>query len=114
VLGRSTGISDEKIRHLGDDPLPEGVFNGEEAAIVRYSQASTLMKPILDDLYDDLSQHFDSIQIMELWATVSLSNQTNRFHATFLTDVDHEILEAVGPNCPLPLPPRPGDTRYDR
>src|SRR5262249_17453824 len=112
VLGRSTGISDEKIRHLGDDPLPEGVFSRDEAAIVRYSQASTLMRAITDECYDELLQHFDSIQIMELWATVSLCNQTNRFPATFLTDGDHDILEAVGPHCPLPLPPRPGDTRY--
>jgi hypothetical protein len=69
-----------------------------------------MMKPLSDDPYGELAQHFDRIQIMELWATVSLSNQTNRFHATFLTDVDHQILEAVGPSCLLPLLRRPGDT----
>lgn len=110
MLGRSTGISDEKIRHLRDDPLPEGIFDPDEAAIVRYSQASTLMKPITDELYDLLRRYFDTIQIMELWATVSLSNQVNRFHATFLTDVDDELLDAIGSSCPLPLPHHPADT----
>jgi len=44
---------------------------------------------------------------MELWATVSLSNQVNRFHATSLTDVDDTIMMALGPGSPLPIPPRP-------
>jgi alkylhydroperoxidase family enzyme len=109
VLGRGAGISDEKISHLGDDPLPEGLFGPDEAAIVRYAQASTLMKPITDALYTDLSRHFDTQQIMELWATVGISNQINRFHATFLTDVDPGILGEIGESCPIRLPPRPGE-----
>jgi alkylhydroperoxidase family enzyme len=109
MLGRSVGIEDEKISHLGDDPLPEGVFTPEEAAIVRYARASTQMKPITDELYGDLARHFDTQQIMELWATVSMSNEVNRFHATFLTDLDQSTLDSIGPSCPLPLPPYPGE-----
>jgi hypothetical protein len=41
MLGRGIGISDEKLRHLGDDPLPEGVYSEAEAAVVRYAQRST-------------------------------------------------------------------------
>ena len=41
MLGRGIGISDEKLQHLGDDPLPDGVYSGAEAAIVRYAQRST-------------------------------------------------------------------------
>jgi alkylhydroperoxidase family enzyme len=107
MLGRSVGLSDEQITHLVDDPLPEGLFSAEEAAIVRYAQASTAMRPITDELYAELSRHFDMKRIMELWATVSLSNQVNRFHATFLTDVDDTIMTALGPSAPLPIPPRP-------
>jgi hypothetical protein len=36
-----------------------------------------------------------------------LSNEVNRFHATFLTDVDPAITDALEVSCPLPLPPRP-------
>jgi alkylhydroperoxidase family enzyme len=107
MLGRSVGLSDEKIAHVGDDPLPEGVYEPVEAAIVRYSQASTRLRPITDDLYGDLARHFDTRQIIELCATVGLSNQVNRFHATFLTDLDPTITEALEPSCPLPLPPIP-------
>ena len=107
MLGRSAGIADEKMRHLTDDPIPDDIFTDEEAAIVRYAQASTLMRPITEEIYSALIRHFDTKCIMELWAVVSLSNQINRFHATFLTDVDDATLEAIGSSCPLPLPPRP-------
>jgi alkylhydroperoxidase family enzyme len=107
MLGRSVGISDEKIAHLGDDPLPDGVYEPWEAAIVRYSQASTRLRPITDALYDDLRRFFGTKEIIELCATVGLSNQVNRFHATFLTDLDPTIADALGDDCPLPLPPHP-------
>jgi hypothetical protein len=58
-------------------------------------------------LYGDLSRHFDTKQIIELCATVGLSNQVNRFHATFLTDLDATISGALGDSCPLPIPPTP-------
>jgi alkylhydroperoxidase family enzyme len=107
MLGRSVGISDEKLAHLGDDPLPEGVYEPWEAAIVLYSQASTRLQPITDTIYSDLARHFDTKQIIELCATVGLSNQVNRFHATFLTDLDASISDALGDRCPLPIPPHP-------
>jgi len=43
MLGRGIGISEEKLRHMGDDPLPDGVYSEQEAAIVRYAQRSTKM-----------------------------------------------------------------------
>jgi alkylhydroperoxidase family enzyme len=100
------GISDEKIAHLVDDPLPGGVFEPSEAVIVRYAQVSSRMQPIDDELYNELTRYFDAQQIIELCMTVSLSSQVNRFHATFRTDLD-ERLTNLGPSCPLPLPPHP-------
>ena len=102
------GLSEEKIAHLGKDPLPEGVYEPDEAAVVRYAQASTLLRPIDDVLYGELARHFDTRQIIELCMTIGLANQVNRFHATFLTDLDEVIETALGASCPLPLPPRPG------
>ena len=107
MLGRSVGLTEEKIAHLGDDPLPDRVYEPAEAAIVRYSQASTRLRPITEELYDELTRHFDIRQIIELCATVGLSNQVNRFHATFLTDLDPSISDALGDSCPLFLPPTP-------
>src|SRR5262245_64946186 len=96
------------MAHLGKDPRPDGVYEPDEAAVVRYAHASTLLRPIDDDLYGELARHFDTRQIIELCMTVGLANQVNRFHATFRTDLDGAIEAALGASCPLPLPPEPG------
>jgi alkylhydroperoxidase family enzyme len=104
LLGRAAGIGDEQLAHLGDDPLPPGLFDDEATAIIRYSQASTRMLPIDDDVYGALTEHFEQAQIVELCFVVGLSNIVNRFHATFLTTVDDSTVAALGEACPLPLP----------
>jgi alkylhydroperoxidase family enzyme len=104
LLGRAAGIDDEQLAHLGDDPLPEGRFDDESRAIIRYSQASTRMQPITDSLYGALAAHLDSTQIVELCFVVGFSNMVNRFHATFLTTVDDATELALGDACPLPVP----------
>ena len=102
------------MRHLTDDPLPEGVYTDEEAAIVRYAQKSTRLEPIDDVTYGDLERHFSTEQIIDICLTVGISNMINRFHATFQTDVDESTLAEVetgtapGAVCPIRLPPRPG------
>ena len=107
------GLSDEKMSHLLDDPLPEGVYEPEEAAIVRYARKATRMEPIDETTYADLSRHFDAGQIVDLCVTVGISNLVNRFHATFLTDVDESTLEEVESGnretgvCPIPIPRPP-------
>lgn len=109
MLGRSIGLSAEQLRHLADDPLPEGVYSHREAAVVRYSQVSTRSVRIDGPLYADLEQHFSAQQIMELCLVVGMSNFTNRFHATFLTPVDQatqDALVAAGEDaqaCALPI-----------
>ena len=107
VLGRSAGLSEDKLAHLGDDPVPDGIYAREEAAIVRYAQALTRLDPIDDALYSELTAHFDARQIIELCFTIGLANMINRFHATFHTDVDEMTQQTVGAACPLPLPAQP-------
>jgi hypothetical protein len=55
MLGRSNGIKEEKLMHLGDDPLPEEVYPEAEAAIIRYAQKSTRMLRIDDTTYQALA-----------------------------------------------------------
>ena len=97
------GLSDEKIAHLRDDPLPDGVYSPDEAAIVRFAQTSTRMAPISDELFADLSAHFDAQQMIELCFTVGNSGIVNRFHALFHTDLDAATIAELG-ESPLPLP----------
>jgi hypothetical protein len=56
MLGRGIGISEEKLRHMGDDPLPDGVYSEAEAAIVRYAQRSTKMLNIDNATYQAFSK----------------------------------------------------------
>jgi alkylhydroperoxidase family enzyme len=102
------------MRHLNDDPLPDGVYVAAEAAIVRYAQKSTRLEPIDDATYAALAAHFSVPQIMDITLTVGLSNMVNRFHATFRTDVDAATIEAVEAGdaiagvCAIPRPKVPG------
>ncbi len=102
MLGRSVGLTEEQLSHLGDDPLPEGLYSPSEAAIVRYAQQSTLRIKIDDAMFAELSKHFTRKQIIDICLVVGQSNVVNRFHATFLTDVDRSTLDIV--NAPGPPP----------
>jgi alkylhydroperoxidase family enzyme len=108
VAGRATGLTEEKLALIGVDPLPDGVYEADEAAIVRYAQASSRLDPITDELYAALLEHFTEKQIIEICFTVGMSNMINRFHATFHTDVDDDTESMLGAVCPVRLPPTPG------
>lgn len=101
------------MRYLNNDPLPEGVYSADEAAIIRYAQKSTRMEPIDNVTYGDLERHFSTQQIMDICMTVGLSNLVNRFHATFQTDLDAATTEtveagdAISGACPIPRPKPP-------
>jgi alkylhydroperoxidase family enzyme len=104
LLGRAAGLSEEKLAHLGDEILPEGLYEPDEAALVVYAQRSTRMDVIDDATYANLSAHFAPEQIIEICLTVGMSNMINRFHATFLTELDPRTQEALGESCPLNYP----------
>ena len=109
LLGRAAGLTEEKLAHLGDDELPEGLYEPDEAAIVRYAQRSTRMDPIDEATWSALTEHFSREQIIEICFTVGLANTINRFHATFLTEVDPQTQEVLAPSCPLAYPEVPAD-----
>jgi alkylhydroperoxidase family enzyme len=110
VLGRSAGLDEAQLTHIADDPLPPDVYSDEERAIVGYARASTRSQSIDDALYTHLSAFLSTHQLIELCFTVGLANVINRFHATFLTDIDPETTRALGDSCPLPLPEPPRAT----
>lgn len=95
VLGRSAGIPEDKLARFGEDPLPDGLYESDEAAIIRYARASSRLEPITDEIYGSLAAHFDTRQLIEICMTVGLSNLINRFHATFLTDLDEAVSDCT-------------------
>lgn len=105
-------MSEEKLRHLGDEEPPEGVYTAAEKALVAYARTSTLAIAVDDDVYGTLEKHYTREQIMEVWAIVGVANMINRFHATFHTDVEEETMESVeagniAGSCPLRFPEAP-------
>lgn len=114
MLGRSTGLTEEQLAHLLDDPVPAAVYGDAERVAIVYARRSTRMEPIDDELYADLERHFPREQIMELCFTVGLSNVVNRFHATFHTDLDVETAAELRDGSPLPLPPLPDSALPER
>lgn len=108
LIGRSAGLTEEKLAHLGDAQLPEGLFEPHEQAIVRYAQASARNDVITDDLYRDLAQHFPTETLIQICFVVGLAGLTNRFHRTFLTEVDPETQTTLAVSCPLAIPQPPG------
>ena len=107
LSGRAVGLTEEQLKHLRADPLPEGVYTDRELAIIRYVRASAMNEIITDRVYDDLAEHYSQQQIIEICFTSGISGLVARFHKTFLTDVDPETLEQLGPSCPVVLPERP-------
>jgi alkylhydroperoxidase family enzyme len=97
VLGRNAGLSDAQIRHVGDDDPPEDLYDDASTALLRYVRASARMERIDDQMYAALEANFSRAQIMELCFEVGLAGTVNRFHATFLTDLDAETAA-----CPIP------------
>lgn len=113
MLGRSLGLTEDQMRYLASDVVPDGVYTAPEAAIVRYAQKSTRFEAIDDKTFTELKRHFSTEQMIDICLTVGLSNMINRFHATFRTDLDDEttaLAEAgdrTSGSCPLPRPKPP-------
>jgi alkylhydroperoxidase family enzyme len=107
LSGRGVGLRDEQMARLGDDPPPHDVFDEVERAVVAYSRRLTRMQPIDDDLYAELVRHFTPAALVELCFIVGSANMVNRFHATFLTDVEAATSTALAVSCPVPLPRHP-------
>ena len=106
VLGRASGLTDEEMDHLLDDPLPEGMFSPGEEAIIVFARASTWMQPITDGMWGRRKEHFDDRQIVEIAVTVGLDQLVSRCHAAVHTDVDESTVEATS-SCAVSSPPAP-------
>jgi alkylhydroperoxidase family enzyme len=106
-------LTEEQMHNLTADVLPDGVYDGAQAAIVRYAQKSTRLEPIDDATYGALARYFSPQQIIDISMTVGLSNLVNRFHATFQTDLDAatvaevEAGDALAGMCAIPRPKPP-------
>ena len=99
-MGREQGITEEKLRALGDH---EGasVFTPEEKVVLRYADAMTCTPvEVSDAVFKELRKLYDEVQIVELTSALAWENYRARF--------DHALgVEAEGFSdgafCPVPV-----------
>jgi alkylhydroperoxidase family enzyme len=91
VLGRSIGLTQEQILDLRSWRTSEA-YDPVDRLVLEYVEESKLRHAVPDDLYERLAQHFSARQIIDLCFAAGLADTINRFHATFLTDVDADTL----------------------
>lgn len=101
-------MTEEQLASVMADPLPEGMFSPRHEAVIVFARKSTLMQPIDDETWANLTEHCDTRQIMEIIFTVGFDQMISRFHAAVRTDVDESTTQALAPSCPVHLPPTPG------
>ena len=94
MLGRSIGITDDQLRHLGDEHPPEGLYSEPDAVLIRYARTLAARESIDDALYNDLAAHFSEQQIIEICYLVGVQTVVYFFNKTFLSDIDERFVRA--------------------
>ncbi len=102
MLGRSIGLTDDEM--LSPREWREsGLYGPVDRLVLEYVEEAKLRHRVSDELYARLTQHFSTRQIIDLCFTAGIADLINRFHATFLTDLDEATLvdEAAVAGAPL-------------
>lgn len=92
MLGRSVGLSKEKVEQL-KQWKESTIYNEEERLVLEYTEELVKKIQISDDLYTRLRQQFSEQTIISLCFTSGISGIINRIHGTFQTDVDNFTME---------------------
>ncbi len=91
MLGRSIGLTEDEVLNLRgwrDSDL----YGPVDRLVLEYMEEWKLRRRVPDELYARLSEHFTTRQIIDLCFTGGVADLINRFHATFLTDLDEVTL----------------------
>ncbi|HET7205916.1 MAG TPA: hypothetical protein VFI95_04975 [Terriglobales bacterium] len=79
-MARRQGWSDDQINNLGDFETRDD-FTAAEKAALRLAERMTVDSHTVDDnLWNELRNHFDEGEIIELAAAIGLFNYFNRFN----------------------------------
>lgn len=79
-LSKEIGITDEEIEAIRDDYKSSNLLTEREKAAIRWAEAITKLEAENDDsAFEDLKQHFDDNEIVELTVLSCMWNFSNRF-----------------------------------
>ena len=91
MLGRSIGLTEAEILSLRGWRESD-LYGPVDRLVLEYVEEKKPRPRVTDELYARLTQHFSTRQIIDLCFAAGISDLINRFHATFVTDVDDETL----------------------
>lgn len=105
-MGRKAGLTEAKLRELGNFEESREFTEVEKLAI-RYAAAMTATPvEISDELIDQLRRHFNERQMVELTSAIAWENYRARFNHAFGIEAEGF---SKGRFCPLPEhAPTPG------
>jgi alkylhydroperoxidase family enzyme len=98
-VGRQGGITEEKLRDLGDYES-SAAFTDDEKAVLRYADAMTdTPVDVPDGVFAALRLRYDDAQIVEITSALAWENYRARFdHALGVGSEGY----SAGAFCPLP------------
>ena len=91
MLGRSIGLTEDEILNLRSWRESE-LYGPVDRLVLEYMEEWKLRRRVPDELYERLTRHFTTRQIIDLCFTGGVADLINRFHATFETDLDEDTL----------------------
>ncbi len=99
-MGRELGISEEKLRALADHERSDA-FSPTEKLALRYADGMTSTPlDVPQELFDELRDHFDAKQLVELTSSIGWENYRARFDHAFGIEAEGF---SEGQYCPLPV-----------
>ena len=79
-MGSELGITEEKIRALGEYATHE-LYNDEERVALEYADCMTITgREVSDELFARLRQFYDDDAIVELTAIIAWENASSKFN----------------------------------
>lgn len=85
-----SGADDDKVANIWSFETSDRFSDGERAAL-RYAQlAAQVPNMVTDDTFDDLREHFDDGQIVELTSVICLFGFLNRWNDSMATVLEGE------------------------
>lgn len=87
MLGRSVGLSKEKVEQLREW-RDSTAYSDKEKLLLEFTEALVKEIRISDELYQRVAEQFSPKDIIDICFTSGISGIINRIHGTFQTEVD--------------------------
>lgn len=78
-IALSLGLTDAKLKAIGEARIAEGVMDQEETEVLRLCEAMTLHVDVPDEVMAPIKQRYDAKTTTELVATIAAYNMVSRF-----------------------------------